>query len=72
MFGGGARGLGRAFWRFGDVAVIDGLLVNGTARGVGWLSGAVGRFQSGLIYHYAFTMIIGLFVLLTFWFVGQR
>ena len=72
VFGGGARGLGRAFWRFGDVAVIDGLLVNGTARGVGWLSGAVGRFQSGLIYHYAFTMIIGLFVLLTFWFVGQR
>ena len=72
VFAGGARGLGHAFWRFGDVAVIDGLLVNGTARGVGWLSGAVRRFQSGLIYHYAFTMIIGVFVLLTFWFVGQR
>ncbi len=72
VFGAGTRALGTAFWRFGDVAIIDGLLVNGSARAVGWLSVAVRRFQSGLIYHYAFTMIIGVFVLLTFWFVGQR
>ena len=56
-------------WRFGDVGVIDGFFVNGTARVVGWFSGVIRRFQSGMIYHYAFTMIIGLFVLLTLWFV---
>jgi len=69
VFAGGARALGRGLWRIGDVAVIDGFFVNGAARGVGWLSGIVRRFQSGLIYHYAFMMIIGVFVLLTAWFV---
>jgi NADH-quinone oxidoreductase subunit L len=50
------------------VAVIDGFFVNGSARVVGWTSGIVRRFQSGFIYHYAFMMIIGVFVLLTLWF----
>jgi NADH-quinone oxidoreductase subunit L len=68
LFAGGARALGKGLWRIGDVALIDGLFVNGAARVVGWLSGVVRRFQSGLIYHYAFTMIIGVFVLLTLWF----
>ena len=63
----GARRLGTALWRIGDVALIDGLMVNGTARLVGWFSTVTRRFQSGLIYHYAFTMIIGVFLLLTFW-----
>jgi NADH-quinone oxidoreductase subunit L len=43
-------------------------MVNGTARVVGWISSLVRLFQSGYIYHYAFTMIIGVFVLLTLWF----
>ena len=43
-------------------------MVNGTARVVGWIAGLVRLFQSGYIYHYAFTMIIGVFVLLTLWF----
>jgi NADH-quinone oxidoreductase subunit L len=68
LFAGGARALGRGLWRFGDVAVIDGLFVNGAARVVGWFASVIRRFQSGLIYHYAFTMIIGVFVLLTVWF----
>ena len=50
----------------GDVKLIDGLAVNGTARVIGWLSAAVRSVQSGYIYHYAFAMIIGLFLLLTF------
>ncbi len=69
VFAGGARLLGRGLWRIGDVAIIDGALVNGSARLVGWLSGAVRRLQSGLIYHYAFVMIIGVFALLTVFFV---
>jgi NADH-quinone oxidoreductase subunit L len=69
LFAGGARAIGSGLWRFGDVKVIDGFFVNGAAHVVGWFSGVIRRFQSGLIYHYAFTMIIGVFVLLTLWFV---
>jgi NADH-quinone oxidoreductase subunit L len=60
----GARGLGRGLWRVGDEILIDGLLVNGSARAVGWLAGVVRRVQSGYLYHYAFAMIIGLAVML--------
>jgi NADH-quinone oxidoreductase subunit L len=63
----GGRGLGRLLWRVGDVAIIDGFLVNGAARVVGWCSAVIRRFQSGFIYHYAFMMIIGVFLLLTLW-----
>src|SRR5471030_715388 len=69
FFAGGARALGGALWKIGDVAIIDGFMVNGTARVVGWLGGMVRLFQSGYIYQYAFTMIIGVFVLLTWWFL---
>jgi NADH-quinone oxidoreductase subunit L len=67
FFAGGARALGGGLWKFGDVTIIDGFMVNGTARVVGWIGGLVRLFQSGYIYHYAFTMIIGVFVLLTLW-----
>ena len=65
FFAGGARGVSRFLWKFGDVKLIDGLMVNGTARLVGMFSGVLRRFQTGYIYHYAFSMIIGVFVLLT-------
>ena len=68
VFAGGSRELGTALWRVGDVALIDGALVNGSARIVGWLSGVMRRMQSGYLYHYAFAMIIGLSVLLG-WYV---
>jgi NADH-quinone oxidoreductase subunit L len=67
LFADGARRLGTGLWRFGDVAVIDGFFVNGAARVVGWASAIIRRFQSGFIYHYAFMMIIGVFVLLSLW-----
>ncbi len=65
FFAGGARFLGRTLWRAGDVAVIDGFFVNGTARLIGWFSTIIRHLQSGYIYHYAFAMIIGVFVLMT-------
>jgi NADH-quinone oxidoreductase subunit L len=68
FFAGGARKFGTGLWRYGDVTVIDGLMVNGSARLVGWFAGVVRWLQSGYIYHYAFLMIIGVSVLLT-WFV---
>jgi NADH-quinone oxidoreductase subunit L len=68
FFAGGARRLGTALWKWGDVNIIDGVMVNGTARLIGWFAGVTRRLQTGFIYHYAFTMIIGVFGLLTlFW-----
>ncbi len=64
FFAGGARGLGSVLWRIGDMRLIDGLLVNGSARVVGWFSSIVRRVQTGLLYHYAFAMIIGLMALI--------
>jgi NADH-quinone oxidoreductase subunit L len=68
VFGRGSVGLGKALWRVGDVVMIDGLAVNGSARVVGWLSGIMRRLQSGYLYHYAFAMIIGLSALIG-WYV---
>ncbi len=68
FFAGGARALGRGLWKVGDVTLIDGLMVNGTARLVGRFSALIRQLQTGYIYHYAFAMIIGVFVLMT-WFV---
>ena len=64
FFAGGARMVGTAFWRGGDVALIDGLIVNGSAHMVGWWSGVIRKVQSGYLYHYAFVMILGLLALL--------
>ncbi len=69
---GGARVLGGGLWKYGDQRLIDGLAVNGTARLVGWLSRLARVFQSGLVYHYAFAMIIGVFALLTHWLWSAR
>jgi NADH-quinone oxidoreductase subunit L len=55
-----ARGVGRLFWKGGDEALIDGVIVNGSARGIGVMSAVVRHIQSGYLYHYAFAMIIGL------------
>jgi NADH-quinone oxidoreductase subunit L len=65
FFAGGARGASGFLWKFGDIKLIDGVMVNGTARLVGAFSGVLRRLQTGYIYHYAFSMIIGVFVLLT-------
>jgi NADH-quinone oxidoreductase subunit L len=63
-----ARGVGTGLWKGGDQAVIDGAAVNGSARLVAWFAGVIRWVQTGYIYHYAFAMIIGVFVLMT-WFV---
>ena len=70
LFAGGARMLGTGLWKGGDVGIIDGLVVNGSARMIGWFAALIRYFQSGYIYHYAFTMIIGILVLLTLIFAG--
>jgi len=69
IFAGGSRGLGKALWTKGDVSVIDGLMVNGSARAVGWIAARVRHVQTGYLYHYAIAMIVGLLGLLI-WFVN--
>ena len=66
FFAAGSRFFGNKLWQIGDVKVIDGAMVNGTANLIGKLSTVVRKLQSGLIYHYAFAMIIGVFLMLTF------
>jgi NADH-quinone oxidoreductase subunit L len=62
----GARLLGTGLWKGGDRALIDGLVVNGSWKLVGWISSVVRWFQSGYLYHYALVMILGILVLMTY------
>ena len=59
-FAGGGRRLGQFLWDRGDALLIDGLMVNGTAKSVGRLSGVMRHLQTGYLYHYAFAMVIAL------------
>ena len=61
----GARLLGRGLWKGGDVGLIDGVLVNGSARVVGAIASMSRLLQTGYLYHYALVMIVGLFALMT-------
>jgi NADH-quinone oxidoreductase subunit L len=63
-----SRALGSALWRGGDRALIDGVLVDGSAHSVGRLAGVVRQVQSGYLYSYAFWMIVGLVALIG-WFL---
>ena len=72
FFASGARKLGHALWRFGDVTIIDGLFVNGTAKLIGGFSTILRKVQSGYLYTYAFSMILGVFGLLTLLFLKLR
>ena len=65
FFAGGARKLGEGLFRFGDRAVIDGALVNGSAKGIGLIAGLMRHLQTGFIYHYAFVMVAGVLAFLT-------
>ncbi len=56
----GGRLLGSGLWHVGDETLIDGGMVNGSARVVGWFGSVMRYAQSGYLYHYAFAMILGL------------
>ena len=58
--------LGFVLWKVGDQGAIDGVVVNGSWRVVGWVSGMVRKVQTGYLYDYALTMVLGVFVLMTY------
>ena len=68
VFAGGSKLLGKFLWLVGDRAMIDGLAVNGSAHSVGKLAAVVRFVQTGMLYHYAMAIIIGLIAMLG-WFV---
>ena len=71
VFAAGARRLGRGLWKRGDQSFIDGVVVNGSARFVGWFASVVRTAQTGYIYHYAFAMIIGVLALMSYFVLRQ-
>jgi len=71
VFANGTIGIANWLSTFIDQKLIDGLLVNGTARVVAAFSRILKPLQSGLVYQYAFAMIIGLLVLMT-WFLNVK
>ncbi|GGA17997.1 NADH-quinone oxidoreductase subunit L [Dyella nitratireducens] len=72
IFARGGVKLGRMFWKGGDAAVIDGVLIDGSASLVQRIAAGARRIQSGYLYHYAFAMILGLILLLGgYWLIGQ-
>ncbi len=70
-FAAGGRSIGSFLWHKGDQLIIDGMMVNGTARSVGRLAGVMRQIQTGYLYTYAFAMIIGLTLLLG-WLIWLR
>jgi NADH-quinone oxidoreductase subunit L len=65
VFAAGARLLGTGLWKGGDVALIDGVAINGSARAVGAIAQLTRLFQTGYLYFYALVMLLGIFALMT-------
>ena len=59
--------IGNSLWNRADAGVIDGWLVNGSARLVGSIAAKVRVWQSGYLFHYAFAMIVGLIGIIAIW-----
>ena len=65
IFARGGRVIGTGLWKGGDRALIDGAIVNGSWKLVGWFSAWMRRVQTGYLYHYAMWMIAGVFVFMS-------
>jgi len=63
-FAAGGRRIGQFLWQKGDELVIDGILVNGTAKSIAKFAGVLRRIQTGYLYHYAFAMFFGVTLIL--------
>ena len=72
VFAGGALALGRGLWAAGDRFLIDGLMVNGTAKVTGWFSSIARHVQTGYLYHYAFSIILGVLAIMSWLLFGAN
>ena len=71
VFAGGALALGKGLWAVGDRFLIDGLMVNGTAKITGWFSSIFRHVQTGYLYHYAFSIIVGVLAIMSWLVFGM-
>ncbi len=72
VFAGGAIALGKGLWAAGDRFLIDGLMVNGTAKVTGWFASIIRRLQTGYLYHYAFSIILGVLAIMSWLLFGAK
>ena len=72
IFAGGAIALGKGLWAAGDRFLIDGLMVNGSAKVTGWFSSFTRQVQTGYLYHYAFSIILGVLAIMTWLLYGAK
>jgi len=72
VFAGGAVALGKFLWSVGDRFLIDGMLVNGSAKLTGWISSVVRHMQTGYLYHYAFSIILGVLAIMSWLLFGAK
>ena len=61
-----AKKIGSFFWKKGDIGTIDRFGPDGISKLIKIISNKAGRLQTGFIYDYAFAMLIGLSILLTY------
>ena len=71
VFAGGALALGKGLWAVGDRFLIDGLMVNGSAKVTGWFSSIFRHVQTGYLYHYGFAIILGVLGIMTWLVFGM-
>ncbi len=72
VFAGGAIALGKGLWAAGDRFLIDGLIVNGTAKFTAWAASVMRKMQTGYLYHYAFSIIIGVLAIMSWLLFGAK
>jgi len=72
VFAGGAVALGKGLWAAGDRFLIDGLMVNGTAKVTGWFASVSRQIQTGYLYHYAFSIILGVLAIMSWLVFGAK
>ncbi|SMN14205.1 NADH-ubiquinone oxidoreductase chain L [uncultured Candidatus Thioglobus sp.] len=73
VFVNGVKKLGNVLWKVSDSMVIDSMIVNGSARFIGFIGSMVRPIQTGYVYHYAFFMIFSLLIILTWTlFMGDK
>ena len=71
VFAGGALALGKGLWALGDRFLIDGLMVNGTAKVTAWFASITRHIQTGYLYHYAFSIIVGVLAIMSWLLYGM-
>ncbi len=66
VFAAGARVIGKGFWKGGDKGVIDGFIIGGSTKLVAFCAVIARKLQTGYVYHYAASMLVGVIVLISF------